>query len=92
VDHLAGGQLGFDGIEEADELLVAVALHAAANDLALRFCALLRLAATASIRARSAALTVTMIPLHIHETRTLASPRESPNGLNRQIASTTLSL
>jgi hypothetical protein len=31
---------------------------------------------------------VTMIPLRIHETRTLASPRESPRGLNRQIAST----
>jgi hypothetical protein len=52
------------------------------------FCRLLRLAATASRRARSAALTVTMIPLRIPETRTPASPWESSMGLNRQVGST----
>ena len=31
VDGLAGGNLTLDGIEEADELLVAVALHVAAD-------------------------------------------------------------
>ena len=31
---------------------------------------------------------MTVIPLRILETRTLASPRESSNGLNRQIVST----
>src|SRR6516162_7151313 len=46
------------------------------------------LAIAASKRARSAASTVTVIPLRILETRTLASPRESSNGLNRQIVST----
>ena len=35
VDDLADGHLGFNGIEEADELLMPVALHAAADDLAL---------------------------------------------------------
>ena len=34
VDDLAGGDLGFDGIEEADELLMPMALHAAADDRA----------------------------------------------------------
>jgi hypothetical protein len=34
MDDLADGDLGFDGIEEADELLMPVALHAAADDLA----------------------------------------------------------
>ena len=34
VDDLAGRHLGLDGIEEADELLMAMALHAAADDLA----------------------------------------------------------
>ena len=44
-------------------------------------------ATTATKRARSAAPTVTVIPLRILETPTLASPRESSNGLNRQIVS-----
>src|SRR6516164_8494346 len=52
------------------------------------FCGLLRLATAASKRARSAASTVTVLPLRILETRTLASPRKSSNGLNRQIVST----
>jgi hypothetical protein len=34
VDDLVGRDLGLDRIEEADELLMAVALYAAANDLA----------------------------------------------------------
>jgi hypothetical protein len=34
VHQLAGGHLGLDGVEEADELRVAVLLHAAADDLA----------------------------------------------------------
>ena len=34
VDELAGRHLRFDGVEEADELLMAMALHAAADDLA----------------------------------------------------------
>jgi hypothetical protein len=34
VDDLAGGNLGFDGIEEPDEFLMPVALHAAADELA----------------------------------------------------------
>lgn len=36
VDHLAGRDLGLDGVEEADKLLMAMALHAAADDLALQ--------------------------------------------------------
>jgi len=32
VDHLAGRDRALDGIEKADELAVAVALHAAADD------------------------------------------------------------
>src|SRR5262245_27430225 len=32
VDHLSHGDLRLDRIEEADELLVAMALHVAAND------------------------------------------------------------
>ncbi len=36
VNHLAGWHLGFDGIEEANELLMAVALHAAAGDPSLQ--------------------------------------------------------
>ena len=32
VDGLAGRHLGLDGVEEADELLMAVALHVAADD------------------------------------------------------------
>jgi hypothetical protein len=32
VDDLAGRDLGLDGVEEADELLVPVALHAAPDD------------------------------------------------------------
>lgn len=32
VDRLAGRRLGVDGVEKADELLVAVTLHAAADD------------------------------------------------------------
>ena len=35
VDDLAGGDLGLDRVQEADEFLVPVALHAAANDLAV---------------------------------------------------------
>jgi hypothetical protein len=35
MDHFAGGHLGFDGVEEADELLMPVALHTAANDSAV---------------------------------------------------------
>ena len=35
VDDLASRDLAFDRIEEADELLMSVALHAAADDLAL---------------------------------------------------------
>jgi hypothetical protein len=31
VDHLAGRDLAFDGVEKTDEFDVAVALHAAAN-------------------------------------------------------------
>jgi hypothetical protein len=34
VDELAGRDLGFDRIEEADELLMPVPLHAATDDLA----------------------------------------------------------
>ena len=36
MDDLAGGNLSLDGIEEADELLVPVLLHAAADDRASR--------------------------------------------------------
>ena len=36
VDGLARGDLALDGVEEADELLMPVALHAAADDLALQ--------------------------------------------------------
>ncbi len=36
VDGLAGRDLALDGVQEADELLMAVALHAAADDLALK--------------------------------------------------------
>jgi len=32
VDRLSGRHLPFDGIEEADELLVPVVLHVAADD------------------------------------------------------------
>ena len=32
VDHLAGRHRGLDSIQEPDELLVAVALHVAADD------------------------------------------------------------
>src|SRR3546814_16955495 len=35
VDDLAGRHLGFDEVEETDEILVAVALHAAAADLSV---------------------------------------------------------
>src|SRR5262249_45424712 len=35
VDDLARRHFGLDGIEETDELLMAVALHTAADDLAL---------------------------------------------------------
>jgi hypothetical protein len=31
VNHLAGGDLALDGVEEADELLMAMALHVAAH-------------------------------------------------------------
>ena len=34
MDALAGRDIGLNGVEEADELLVAVALHAAPDDLA----------------------------------------------------------
>src|SRR5215472_6215910 len=36
VDHLAGRNVGFDGIEKAYEFLVTVTLHAAADDLAFQ--------------------------------------------------------
>ena len=36
MDQLAGRDRGFDGVEEADELLVPVALHAAAEERMLR--------------------------------------------------------
>ena len=36
VDDLAGRDVGVDRIEEANELLMAVALHAAADDLAFQ--------------------------------------------------------
>jgi len=35
VDGLVGGQLGFDGVEETDELLMSVALHVAADHRAI---------------------------------------------------------
>jgi hypothetical protein len=35
MDRLIGRHLALDGIEKADEFLVSVALHAAADDLAL---------------------------------------------------------
>jgi hypothetical protein len=35
MDRLVGRHLPLDGIEKADELLMAMALHAAADDLAL---------------------------------------------------------
>ena len=35
VDHLAGRHGALDGVEEADELLVPVALHAVADDRAV---------------------------------------------------------
>ena len=35
VDDLAGRHLGLDRVEEADELLMAVALHVAADDGAI---------------------------------------------------------
>ena len=35
MDRLVGRHLALDGIEKADEFLVPVALHAAADDLAL---------------------------------------------------------
>jgi hypothetical protein len=35
MDRIAGRHLALDGIEKADEFLVPVALHAAADDLAL---------------------------------------------------------
>src|SRR5260370_3998700 len=36
VDDLAGGDVGFDGIEKANELLMAMTLHAAADDFAFQ--------------------------------------------------------
>ena len=36
VDGLAGWDLALDGVQKADELLMPVALHAAADDLALQ--------------------------------------------------------
>jgi hypothetical protein len=36
MDDLAGGDVGFDRIEKANELLMAMALHAAADDLAFQ--------------------------------------------------------
>jgi len=41
------------------------------------FCGLLRLATTASRRARSAAVALTMIPLRMPQTRTRREPRET---------------
>ena len=34
MNELSGGYLGLDSIQEADELLVTMALHTSANDLA----------------------------------------------------------
>ena len=36
MDQLASRDLALDGIEKADEFLMAMALHAAADDLALK--------------------------------------------------------
>ena len=36
MDRLAGRDLALDGVEEADEVLMPVALHATADDLALQ--------------------------------------------------------
>ncbi len=36
VDHLSGGDFGFDDVEKADELLMAMTLHAAPDDRALQ--------------------------------------------------------
>ena len=36
VDHLAGRDLALDGVEKADELLMAVALHVAADHRAVQ--------------------------------------------------------
>jgi hypothetical protein len=36
VDHLSGGDFGLDGIQKADELLMAMTLHAAPDDRALQ--------------------------------------------------------
>ena len=52
------------------------------------FCGLFRSATIASRRRRSAALTSTLIPVRIPQTRISAKPRESQIGLNRQILST----
>jgi len=35
VDHFAGRNLGLDGVQEADEFLMAMALHVAADDGAI---------------------------------------------------------
>ena len=52
------------------------------------FCGLLRFATTARRRARSALVTLTMIPLRIPQTRTRRASRESSKGLERQVGCT----
>jgi len=37
VDQLARWDFGLDGVEEADELLMAMALHATSDDLAFEY-------------------------------------------------------
>jgi hypothetical protein len=54
------------------------------------FCGLFRSATIASSRTRSAALTVTMMPVRIPQVRISASQEESQTGLFRQILSTSL--
>jgi hypothetical protein len=36
MDQPAGGHLGLDGVQEADELLMAMVLHVAADDGAIQ--------------------------------------------------------
>jgi hypothetical protein len=57
VAHLPGGYPGLNGVEEADELLVAVAVSSTIAARQTCFCGLLRSATIAANRLRSAALT-----------------------------------
>ena len=54
------------------------------------FCGLLRFVTTARMRARSALVTLTMIPLRIPHTRTHSASRESSKGLERQVGCTSI--